>query len=131
MIAKLWADFRRAEAGALSAEFAIVGTVLVSAVIGMIEIGRVVQINNDLSYAADRAARRVMIDRAATTSDIEATARAAFDAPNEELMTATVQDSTVDGEPVRTITLSYPVTMMFPGLQKSFSISATRRAPRS
>ena len=56
--------FRRCQSGAAAIEFAIIALVLVMVCLGVIELGRALFLRNELSFAADFAARKILTDKA-------------------------------------------------------------------
>jgi len=67
-------NFLRDKEGAAAVDFAIVSMVFVFCVLGVIEFGRVLYMKNKLAFAADSAARLVLMKSSgtdtATTSEI-------------------------------------------------------------
>ena len=118
------------ESGAVAVEFAIVGGILISAMVGVIEFGQILYVRNELSQAADRGAREMLVCPGVPKPDLEALVRGAFSGTHESLVFTDV-DKIVQGLNFREISVSYPVTVSIPGLQHSFTVSATRRAPKS
>jgi Flp pilus assembly protein TadG len=109
-----------------------VGGVLIAVVLGTIETGRVLHIQNQVSYAADRAARLLFIDPNASEATVEAHARASFGGPHKELLAFNLAEETVDGQEMLRVTLSYPTRFRVPGLDsRAIQLQASRRAPAS
>ncbi len=65
----------RDEGGGPAIEFAIVGPVVLLALFGCIEFGRVFWIRNTLEYAVEEAARYATLNKSATQSDIQTKVR--------------------------------------------------------
>ena len=126
----LLARLLRDRQGASAVEFAICGAILVFISLGVIEFGRALLVRNELSYAADRATRVVLMNPAATETMIRQAARNAFE-ENRSLLAVSVQDETVDGLPSRVITLTYPIELLLPMPSgKAFNLSVSRRVSR-
>lgn len=118
----------RAEDGAVAIEFAIIALVFIFVCLATIEFGRALYVRNELSFAADIAAREILKDSAATQSTVATAARAAFSG-NDDKLTVQLNNETVDGIEFRTLRLSYPFTMLIPQFGKNFSFNVSRRTP--
>jgi Flp pilus assembly protein TadG len=111
-------------------EFALIGFVMIVATLGAIEFGRALYVRNNLSYAADRAARRGLIDKTATTAQLENEARSAFSGSDPTQLTVSIVSETVDDVPVRTISLGHTIKLLIPGLTtRGVSMNVSRRIP--
>jgi Flp pilus assembly protein TadG len=120
----------RDQHGASAVEFAICGAILIFLSLGVIEFGRALLVRNELSYAADRATRVVLMDPGASDSTVAAAARTAFE-EHADLLAVTVDEETVDGLPSRVITLTYPIDLLVPiPSGGSFNVSISRRISR-
>lgn len=124
------ARLRRCERGGVAVEFAIVGGIMISAMIGVIEFGQILQTRNELSQAADRGAREMLVCPGVSKPELETLVRNAFSGSEDDLV-FTDADKIVQGLQFREISVSYPVTISMPGLQHSLTLSVTRRAPKS
>lgn len=122
--------FTRCENGAAAVEFALIGFVMIVVTLGAIEFGRALYLRNNLSFAADRAARRGLIDQKATTVQLENEARLAFSGGDPARLTISIVSETVDGVPVQTISLAHSIKLLIPGLTtREISMRASRRIP--
>jgi Flp pilus assembly protein TadG len=121
---------KESESGAVAIEFAIVGGILIAAMVGVIEFGQILHVRNELSQAADRGAREMLVCPGVSKPDLKAVVTAAFSGAAADLVVTDV-DKTVQGLNFREISVTYPVTISMPGLHHSFTVSATRRAPKS
>ena len=120
----------RCTRGAAAVEFAIVSGVLVMLLIGIIDLGRVLYVKNQISFLADRAARRVLIQPNVTGADLSAALRAQFSAGNPDALTITVTDETAGSNEYKVVTVDFPITLFIPFLDSnSLSLSVTRRIP--
>lgn len=127
MLASAALRFRHDVGGASGIEFAIIGAVLVFLSLGVIEFGRAFLVRNSLADAADVATRTALIDRSASNTKIEASARAAFD-ENKNLLGVTFASESSGGVNFRVVTLSYPVTLLIPALSRTpLTLTVTRR----
>ena len=122
---RLWRD----ETGASAIEFAIVGSVLVVLSIGIIEFGRAFFLRNDLSYVADVASRMLLMNSAAAEATVRAAAKGKFDGDPDSL-TVTFATETSSGVNFKTVTMSYPQTLMIPFLaNNTMTLTVVRRVP--
>ncbi|YCI06935.1 pilus assembly protein (plasmid) [Ensifer sp. D2-11] len=127
----------RSQSGAAAVEFALVCLPLLLLVFGIIEFGRAFYVRNELSHAADVAARRVLIGqiaRDATDSEaltkLAGAVRESFHSGDPTLLTIAVTKETVDGIAFRVLSIRYPFTFVVPGLAQSpVSLNLSRRIP--
>lgn len=98
----------RCQSGATAVEFALVGLPLFLLMLGVIEFGRALFLQNDLSYATDVAARQVLIGQVGQSlSETDATARlsdavrANFRSGDPALLQVTTARETVNGSDFR------------------------------
>ncbi len=127
----------RSQSGATAVEFALVCLPLFLLVLGVIEFGRAFYVRNDLSYAADVAARQVLIGKIARDApDSEAQTKLAsavrdnFDGGDPGLLEIAVTKQTVDGIDFRVLSIRYPFAFFLPGLAEApFSLALSRRIP--
>ena len=68
-------SFLSCNRGTAAVEFAFIGMMLFFSTIGLVEVGRALFMFNELSHAADRAARRVMLEPAVTEGELLAAVR--------------------------------------------------------
>lgn len=123
------ACFGRSQDGGVAIEFAIISSVFIFVIVGTLEFGRAMYVRNELSYAADIAAREILKDAEASESTVEGAARTAFRG-DAELLTFDLSNETVDGVQFRTLQLNYPFTLLVPQLSgRMFDLSVTRRTP--
>jgi len=114
--------------GAAALEFALIGLPLILLLLGLIEFGRGLHIRTAVDSAADRAQRVILIDPSATAATIEAEIRNTFRAGQADLLALSLATGSASGVSFRTVTLSYPMTLILPApLGRSISIEATRR----
>ena len=118
-------SLHRCEAGAAAVEFAIIAMVMILVCVGMIEFGRGLYIYNEIAYAADKGARKILIDNTAADADVENAIRDAFRAGNSELEIT----PGVVGE-FRTIEIIYRFNLLIPSLGgDSISLRLNRQIP--
>jgi Flp pilus assembly protein TadG len=128
---------RRCQSGATAVEFAIVCLPLLLLAIGTVEFGRALYVRNNLAYAADVAARKVLIGQVPAASSeeealakLDAAARDAFGSGERDLLQVSVSKETVDGLEFRILSIRYPFTMFIPGMNDGpIGLVVTRRIP--
>ena len=125
-LVRLWHDRR----GAAAVEFAIISTVLIALCVGVVDFGRTLYVKNQLSFLADKAARKVLISPDITDTLLNSELLADFTAGTADDLTVTVSTDTVDGIPFRIITIAYPITLFVPNLASdTLQLDVTRRVP--
>ncbi len=100
--------------GATAVEFALVALPFVILMLGLIEFGRALHIWNGLDNAADRAQRQIIIDAAATSTSLTASARATFLAGDANKLLVVLSEGTSGSTTYRTVDLSYTMTLLVP-----------------
>jgi Flp pilus assembly protein TadG len=129
-LVKSFRSLRYCRAGSTSVEFAIICTILVLVTLGVIEFGRGLNVRNQLSQAADYGARKILINRQISDSALVSEIRSAFVATAPSLLQVTIGTETVGGLQFRTVTLSYPFTLLIPGvLSEVIDLRLARRTP--
>jgi hypothetical protein len=118
----------------VAVEFAIISVLVVLGSFGAIEVGRVLQIRNEMSSLSDRVARDILMQMQAFNRDTTLTKlRARFKAPRPDLLdlqTSFDAGTTAEGDEFRTIVLTYPITLMVPGIsQGPITLTVQRRTP--
>jgi Flp pilus assembly protein TadG len=130
-----FAKLIRAESGAVALEFAIVSMAMVLVSLGVVEFGRALEVRNQLTFLADKAARQILNDSSVTDAEVEADIRAKFDGPNPQLLEVVVEQDLVtdsDGAKYRNVEVSYPFTLLIPQLSTStITLTATERVPET
>lgn len=126
------AHLRKSESGAAAVEFALVGMVAIVTFLGIIEFGRGLYMRNEMSYAVDLAARKILTNPAVANAEVEAVIREAFAFGSSDDLQITFGAESVDGVDFRTLVISYPVTLLLPGVTNgSFTLTTDRRVPLS
>jgi Flp pilus assembly protein TadG len=128
-------NFLRNKEGAAAVDFAIVSMVFIFCVLGVIEFGRVLYMKNKLAFAADSAARLVLMKSSgtdtATTSEILIEAKSVLH--NRELVENVVLETgseTADGVTYLTLKLSYSMPLYIPGFGSGVTLSQYRKTPQ-
>lgn len=119
----------RSEHGGVAIEFAIISSLLILGCISTLEFGRALYLRSELSYAADAAERRMLLDTDVSESVITTTVRSTFSGDSGRL-TIAVGDETVDSMRFRTLTLGYPIALNVPFFPDAgLRLSVNRRTP--
>ena len=107
----------------------MIGLLLIALLLGIAEFGRALFIRNQLAFAADIAARQILIHPTAAASDLESAVRDAITYDQGELQLEFGAE-VVDGLSFRTISLRQPLTLLVPDIYEgSIMLSAERRVP--
>jgi len=116
--------------GAAAIEFAIVSVVFLSLVVGTIDFGRTLYVKNQLSFLADQAVRKVLINPGISNTTLTDELRADFNAGVQADLGITVSDETIGGNAYRLVQITYPMTLFIPNLSNSaLLLSVDRRVP--
>ncbi|MGR3593969.1 MAG: TadE/TadG family type IV pilus assembly protein [Limimaricola soesokkakensis] len=129
LVARL-GSLRRCEAGAAAVEFALIAMVAISFLLGIVEFGRALYMRNELSFAADIATRKILINPAVTDGELEAAIRASITFGGGEALQMTFGTESVDGVSFRKIVLSQPLTLLVPNISTAgIMLTIDRRVP--
>lgn len=116
--------------GTAAVEFAIVAGLLVALCVAIMDFGRAYYINNQVSYLADRAVRRILIEPQISGAALDSDLRAAFSAGDPASLTIGISTDMASGTPYRVVTIGFPVSLFIPGLASdTVALSVTRRVP--
>ena len=120
----------RCERGVAAVEFAIVSVLLITLIIGGIDMGRTFYVKNQLSYLADQATRAVLVDPDVSDTALTALVQGQFTAGDPSLLSVTVSTDTVSGIGFRVVRVDFPMTLFIPNLSSStFDLNVDRRVP--
>ena len=123
---KLW----RCTGGAAAVEFAIISVVLIALCIGIVDFGRTLYVKNQLSFLADQATRKLLLNPTLATSTLETELRDDFTAGDSSQVTISVTAETINTNNYRVIDIGFPITLFIPNLASStLDLSVTRRVP--
>ncbi|WP_162300857.1 TadE/TadG family type IV pilus assembly protein [Alkalilacustris brevis] len=122
--------YRRCTSGATAIEFALVAPVAIVLCLSILEVGRAVYLRNELAYAVDLGARKVLLDPAVAEQDVLDTVRAGLTGANRgqaDIETQVIADGLRE---YRLVAASIPFAFIVPFVQKgAFSLSVHRRIP--
>jgi len=122
--------FQSCDRGSAGVEFSVVGLIVFLTALGIVELGRGLNVRNQLSHAIDYGARKLLVDKTISDSALEASIRTAFREGSNAQLVVTVATETVNGVPCRTIVVNYPFNSLLPGLAATpMSFSLSRRTP--
>jgi Flp pilus assembly protein TadG len=117
-------------AGSTAIEFAIISMVMMIVTLGIIEMGRGLNLRNQLSHAADYGARKILNEKAIADTIVESAIRSAFIAASSDLLQVTLGVETVDAMSFRTISITYPFVPIIPQISSgTITLSVSRRIP--
>ena len=122
----------RSDGGAAAIEFAIVVWALIFVCLGIIEVGRGLHVRNEMSYAADLAARKILsFSKYSGNMDdscedkLRREVLEAFTGPRpEDLLIDILNDGTF-----HTIEMRYPFSFVIRQLGAPFDLTVSRRVP--
>jgi hypothetical protein len=121
--------FRECNGGAAAVEFAIVSLILIILCLGIIDFGRGLYLHNNLGFAADLGARRILVDPQVPDSAVQDAVLAGFQGAAELLQVESGRE-TISGMDFRTIAVSFPLTLHVPGLaERGITLRVARRVP--
>lgn len=116
--------------GATAVEFAIVGMVFMLVSIGIVEFGRGFHLRNQIAYAADVGARKVLTDPGITNAVLDSTIRGAFRRGDPRLLDIAISGELPGGLTGREIEIRYPLKLLVPGIAPdSITLKLARRIP--
>jgi len=122
----VWRD----QDGASAVEFSITGSLAIALVLGVIQLGWALQIRNDISQAADQAARFVMLTPEASDSALEAKVYSALTEYDAERIDVEIGEMTVGSAEFRTLSVEYGLAVTIPGFPlNAITLSQSRRIP--
>lgn len=122
----------RCTRGAAAVEFSIISLVLVTLAIGIVDFGRTLYTKNQLSFLADQATRKLLINPAVTSSTLESELLGDFTAGDPNDVTITISDQIVNSTTYRVIDIDFPITLFIPNLASgTLDLNVTRRVPVS
>jgi len=124
-----WTEALRSESGGAAIEFAIIGSLFVFGCIATLEFGRALYVRGEMTYAADVAERRILMDPDVSESDLEQTVLSSFRG-DPALLTIQFGEETIGGNEFRTLSLDYPISLLLPYLStREIGLSVGRRTP--
>lgn len=120
----------RCASGAAAIEFAMIGLLLISLLLGVFEFGHALFLRNQLALAADIATRQVLLDPPETSSDLEHLEAAIRSSITFDQGRLQVELGLPSEEGIMPITLRHPLTLLVPDLfHKNITLSVDRRIP--
>lgn len=109
---------------------AIVGSILITMLLAILQLGWALQIRSDMARAADQAVRYVMLKPEADDTEFEAEVSKALANYDEDRLVVAAGETTVGTSNFRTAKVDYDLPVAIPGFPKSLvTLSISRRTP--
>lgn len=119
--------FFHREEGTTAIEFAVVAMPVILLLVGTLEFGRVLFIQNEMARAADRGVRTLLVTADTPLAEIETQIRNTFSLTPPAGLAVTLSS---DGSGLRTLRVTYPVGLLVPTLVDSeITLTTERRVP--
>lgn len=119
--------FFHREEGTTAIEFAVVALPVILLLVGTLEFGRVLFIQNEMACAADRAVRTLLVTADTPLAEIETQIRNTFSLAPPAGLGVTLSS---DGSGLRILRVTYPVGLLVPTLVDSeITLTTERRVP--
>lgn len=116
---------------ATAVEFAFVFPVFVLLIFGLFEFAQALRLNNELSLAASKASRLVMIDDSISNAALETEIRSVLSRLDADTLQVTLSTQTIAGQSYRIVELSYPYALSIPFFHGTpFTLSIARGVPQ-
>ena len=133
MMKRAWLrKFFRCQSGVTAVEFALIAPPFLLIILGALEYGRALNLENQVRRVADVGARALLIDKNATATDLKAQMTPVMKVKDASLLNVALQIETIDGVQYSTIDVTYPFDAVLPLIVgNSRTISVRRRTPRS
>ena len=122
-------SFARHEGGASAVEFAIVGSILITMLLAVLQLGWALQIRSEMARAADQAVRRVMLDPDMDDEDFEAAVAKALESYDDERLVVEAGQTIVGTSSFRIVTVDYDLPLGIPGFPDLVTLTVSRRTP--
>lgn len=131
LLRKYLGRLRNDASGSMAVEFAFVAPVLLIAMIGIAELGRMFWARHSLEYAVQETARWAMIDKTATTTALQDYTNQKMGWTDTDHLTVVVQFTTESGKAYASVTATYHFVMMlgFLGIDP-FNFTTSAHVPR-
>lgn len=114
--------------GAAAVEFAIVSGVLITLLIGILDVGRALWVQNQISFLADQAVRRVLLDPEISEEELRAALREDFTAGDAEALAIAIPEPAA-GDGYRVLSIDFPFALLVPHIAGEITLGVTRRVP--
>ncbi len=119
----------RHEGGASAVEFAIVGSILVTVLLAVLQLGWALQIRSEMARAADQAVRQVMLDPEMDDEEFEAEVAKALADYDDARLVVEAGETTVGSSNFRVVTVDYDLPLGIPGFPDLVTLTVSRRTP--
>lgn len=122
--------FLRNEAGTAAVEFAFIGLLAIVLCVATVEFGRALHLANELSFAADKGSRLILIRPDVTDAEVVAEVQSNLQLANAdglEILTSQVNEN---GASARRLSVSLPLVLLIPTFRlENFRVSVERMVP--
>ena len=104
--------------------------VFISVCIGIVDFGRTLYVKNQLSFLADQATRKVLLDPDIADATLTSELRGTFTAGNPNDLNVSVGSAVSGADTFKIVTIAFPITLFIPSLtSNTINLSITRRVP--
>ena len=117
------------EGGASAVEFAIVGSILITVLLAVLQFGWALQIRSELARAADQAVRHVLLNPETDDEEFEAEVAKALASYDAQRLVIEAGQTKVGTSDFRTVTIDYDLPLAIPGFPDLLTLSVSRRTP--
>lgn len=129
--AKIWRRLLADRRGSIAVEFAIAVPVLLTAMVGVVEVGRLFWTRHALEFAIEETARTAMIDKTLTTQALAQKVGQKISWVDSDDLTVVVQFTTESGKGYATLTATYRFALVLGYLGIApFNLSTSAHVPR-
>lgn len=120
--------FTRSSRGSTAVEFALISLVLVSMMVGTMHFGRTLLVQHELTNAAEKAVRQMLIDKSTSEAELIQIIGDAVQFADSDTINTQFGEVTENARTFRVIAISYPMSIDVPGVGAlSFDVSVNRR----
>jgi Flp pilus assembly protein TadG len=122
--------FRRDQSGAAAVEFAFVSIFFIALCVAVIEFGLALQTRNELTQAADRGIRFVVLNPEASHETVQTQVEGLLSSYDSDSLLVEVGTQTINSTEYRTISIDYDIQVWVPGMSMSlFTLRAFQQVP--
>jgi Flp pilus assembly protein TadG len=116
--------------GAAAVEFAIVSSVFIMLLLGILEFGRALYTQNQIAFLADQAVRRVLMDPDVSSTALESALRDQFTAGNPESLAIEITSESAGSMTYRVVRIDFPFALLVPNIASNLlTLGVDRRVP--
>ena len=120
----------RSDRGSAAIEFALVAMMAISVFLGIIEFGRGLYMRNEMTYAVDIAARKILTNPLVSEAELETLIRESITFGASSELNVGFGTETINGISFRILLVTYPITLLIPNLvQGNLTLAVNHRVP--